>query len=185
MPTSADASLARYIALAGHVDQMSRMVEAVALELGFSAWRARSLRAASKLHDIGKVAVPDAVLLKPGLLTPAERRIMERHTVVGFELLADSGDAMLDLAASVALSHHERWDGTGYPQRLRGEQIPLEARITAVADVFDALTRTRSYREALGVSAALEIVQESRGSHFDPVVADAFVELRNRCARAA
>jgi len=122
----------------------SRASAAVALELGFHPWRARSIRAASKLHDIGKIAIPDRILLKPGPLTLAEREIMQRHTVVGYELLADSGDGMLDLAASIALSHHERWDGTGYPQGLRGEEIPLEVRIAAIADVFDALRRPRA-----------------------------------------
>ncbi|HEY2074086.1 MAG TPA: HD-GYP domain-containing protein [Gaiellaceae bacterium] len=181
--TLAAAARERYLAVAGHIDQMSRIVEAVALELGFNPWRARSLRAASKLHDIGKIAIPDLILLKPAPLTPAERTIMQRHTLVGFELLADSGDGMLDLAATIALSHHERWDGTGYPQRLAAEHIPLEARITAIADVFDALTRERCYRGPVDVDAATEIVVAGRGTHFDPQVTDAFVEARSRVLR--
>lgn len=170
----ASAAAGRYEAVAGHADRMSRIVEAVALELGFSTWRARSLRAASKLHDIGKVAIPDRILLKPGPLTSEEREIMERHTQMGFELLADSGDGMLDLAATIALSHHERWDGSGYPQRLRGDRIPLEARIAAIADAFDALTRPRAYRDALPLAEATEVVLAGRGSHFEPAVVDAF-----------
>jgi HD-GYP domain-containing protein (c-di-GMP phosphodiesterase class II) len=164
--------------VADHTDRMSRLAEAVALELGFHPWRARSIRAASKLHDIGKVAIPDRILLKPGPLTPAEREIMQRHTVVGYELLADSGDGMLDLAASIALSHHERWDGTGYPQGLRGEEIPLEVRIAAIADVFDALRRPRAYRDGIETDAAVKIVLESCGTHFDPAVVDAFLRVR-------
>lgn len=176
----AAASKGRYWAVAGHIDQMSRMAEAIALELGFTAWRARSLRAASKLHDIGKIAIPDGILLKPGPLSPEEWEVMKRHTLIGFELLADSGDGMLDLAAAVALSHHERWDGNGYPQGLCGEQIPLEARIAAIADVFDALTRPRSYRRPIDVADATEIILSEREAHFDPHVVDAFAATRRR-----
>jgi HD-GYP domain-containing protein (c-di-GMP phosphodiesterase class II) len=179
----AAASAERYLAIAGHVDCMSRLAEAVALAIGFNSWRARSIRAASKLHDIGKMAIPDKILLKPGPLTAAERAIMQRHTSVGYELLADSGDGMLDLAASVALSHHERWDGTGYPQGLRGEQIPLEARIAAIADVFDALTSPRAYRQQIDAEAAEEVVAEGSGRQFDPLVVNAFLEVRR--AKAA
>ena len=179
-PSVAAASKDRYRAIAGHIDQMSRMVETIALELGFTAWRARSLRAAAKLHDIGKVAIPDSILLKPGALTPPEWEVMKRHTLIGFELLADSGDGMLDLAATIALSHHERWNGAGYPQGLCGEQIPIEARIASVADVFDALTRPRSYRDQIDAVAATEIILSESGCHFDPQVADAFAAARRR-----
>ena len=103
---------------------------------------------------------------------------MQRHTVLGYELLADSGDGMLDLAASIALSHHERWDGTGYPQGLRGEEIPLEVRIAAIADVFDALRRPRAYRDGIETDAAVKIVLESCGTRFDPAVVDAFLRVR-------
>ncbi|HKT45785.1 MAG TPA: HD-GYP domain-containing protein [Gaiellaceae bacterium] len=170
----AAASADRYRAVAGHVDQMSRMVEAIAIELGFTVWRARSLRAAAKLHDIGKVAIPDRILLKPGPLTPVEWHVMKRHTLIGFELLAHSGDGMLDLAATIALSHHERWNGAGYPQGLRGEEIPIEARIAAVADVFDALTRPRSYRPRMDADDAIDVILAESGCHFDPQVAAAF-----------
>jgi len=129
------------------------------------------------LHDIGKVAVPDAILLKPGRLTPDERRIMETHAQVGHDMLAGSGSALLELAATVALTHHERWDGEGYPHRLGGERIPLVGRIVAVADVFDAVTSKRVYKEAAEVSRAVEIIRDGRGTQFDPDVIDAFLAV--------
>ncbi len=164
----------RYASVAAHIARMSRYTEAIALRLGLDADRARLLRGASKLHDIGKLAIPDRVLLKPGPLTARERTIIERHAPIGHELLTDSGSELLDIAAAIALSHHEHWDGSGYPQGLRGDEIPLGARIAAVADVFDSLTRMRSYRPAFKVAAALEVVQLRRGTHFDPDVVDAF-----------
>ncbi len=128
----------------------------------------------SPLHDIGKIAISERILRKPGALTENERRQMERHTDVGHELLAGSGNDLLELAATVAWTHHERWDGTGYPRRLAGEAIPLAGRIVAVADVFDALTNDRSYRGAWSRADALAYLQLERGDAFDPAVVDAF-----------
>jgi diguanylate cyclase (GGDEF)-like protein len=120
------------------------------------------------------VAVPDAVLLKPGALTAEERAVMQTHARVGFEMLSGSGSDLLDLAATIALTHHERYDGGGYPQGLRGEDIPLPGRIVAVADVFDALTSKRVYKDAMPTERAIEVIREGRGTQFDPRVVDAF-----------
>ena len=166
---------ARYFGMAGHVDRMSRFVEAIARRLGVDAAQAQVLRGAARLHDMGKLAIPDRILLKPGRLTLAERLIVEQHPVLGYELLRNSGADLLDVAASIALSHHERWDGAGYPHGLGGEEIALEARIAAVADVFDSLTRDRPYRAALRLPQALQYIVAGRGTQFDPEVVDAFL----------
>lgn len=127
------------------------------------------------MHDVGKVATPDGILQKPGQLTPTEREVMQRHTTAGYEILADSESELLQLAATIALTHHERWDGAGYPYGLAAEEIPIEGRITAVADVFDALLSDRCYRSALAVEDAVEVMQEGRGTHFDPDLVDALL----------
>jgi HD-GYP domain-containing protein (c-di-GMP phosphodiesterase class II) len=164
----------RYHGIAAHTDRMSLYVEVIARALGISAARARLLRGAAKLHDIGKIAIPDRILLKPGPLTRFERSVIERHPIIGHDLLRGSDCELLDVAASIALSHHERWDGSGYPHGLCGERIPAEARIAAVADVFDSLTRNRSYRPALRIGEALRLVRDGSGTQFDPGVVDAF-----------
>jgi putative two-component system response regulator len=162
---------------------MSLYVEVIARALGISATRARLLRGAARLHDIGKVGIPDRILLKPGPLTRYERTVAERHPLIGHDLLYGSGCELLDVAASIALSHHERWDGNGYPHGLIGERIPTEARIAAVADVFDSLTRKRSYRPALRIAEALRLVREGRGTQFDPDVVDAFFAMEEEIRR--
>jgi putative two-component system response regulator len=129
------------------------------------------------MHDIGKVGVPDAVLRKPGKLTTRERASIERHAEIGHEILSGSGDAVLEMAATIAISHHERIDGTGYPKGLAGDEIPLSGRITAVADVFDALTHDRVYRSAETAEAALEIMQAGDGTQFDSSILGAFREV--------
>lgn len=159
---------------AAHVERMSRSCALIARALGWDAEACQNLRAASAMHDIGKVGVPDEVLRKPGALAPEERALIETHAQVGHDILAGSGEPVLDLAATVALTHHERFDGDGYPQELRGEAIPLAGRIAAVADVFDALTHDRAHRAALPVSDALEVVRQGSGSQFDPAVVQAF-----------
>src|SRR5262249_33484744 len=128
-------------------------------------------------HDIGKIGIPDHVLLKPGPLDDGERSLIEQHAEIGYRILTGSGSELLDLAASIALSHHERWDGAGYPMRLRGQEIPLEGRIVAVADVFDAPPSDRVYRAAFTAEAALEIMIAGRATQFDPAVLDAFLAL--------
>jgi methanogenic corrinoid protein MtbC1 len=132
---------------------------------------------AAPLHDVGKVAIPDAILLKPGPLTPEERAIVETHAEEGHRLVRGSSSSILDMAATIALSHQEKWDGTGYPRGLKGEAIPIEGRIVAVADVFDALTSDRVYRKAFTVEEAVQMMREQRGRHFDPVLLDAFMEV--------
>jgi ribonuclease P protein subunit RPR2 len=127
------------------------------------------------LHDAGKVAVPDAILFKPGPLTAAERLIMQQHPVTGWEIVRDI--EFLGAARDVIRHHHERWDGTGYPDRLAGDAIPLSARIFAVADTFDALTTNRPYRPASTTATARDIIQQGSGTHFDPAVIEAFAEL--------
>jgi cyclic di-GMP phosphodiesterase len=173
----------RFFGIAAHIDRMSRYAEVIARELGHGAGRARTLRGAAKLHDFGKIAIPDRLLLKPGPLTSRERAIVERHPVVGHTLLRGSDCELLDMAAAIALSHHERWDGCGYPHGLRGARIPLEARIAAVADVFDSLTRERSYRAALSPRQALDLIREGRGNQFDPEVVDAFFAAKLQIRR--
>jgi putative two-component system response regulator len=134
------------------------------------------LRIASPLHDVGKVGIPDGILLKPGPLTESERRVMERHTEIGYRMLEGSGEELLELAAALALTHHERFDGNGYPRGCKGDEIPIEGRIAAVADVFDALTSERVYRPAHGFDDALEIMRSGRGTQFDPELLDLFLD---------
>ncbi|MGI8579132.1 MAG: HD domain-containing phosphohydrolase [Solirubrobacteraceae bacterium] len=153
-----------------HIERMSRLCEEVATHLNVDS---RAMRIASPLHDVGKIAVPDHILLKPGSLDPEERKTMERHADIGHRLLADSQSELLKLAATIAWTHHERYDGSGYPRGLAGDDIPLAGRIAAVADVFDALTSDRVYRPAFEWNEAVEIMRAERGAHFDPVVLDA------------
>lgn len=157
-----------------HIERMGRYCMLMAEKLGWSDEDRELLRIASPLHDVGKIAIPDAVLQKPGALTPEEREIMERHAEIGHQILAGSTSPLLDLAAKIALSHHEHWDGAGYPNGLAGEEIPIEGRIAAIADVFDALTSDRVYRKAMPVERALSIMSEGRGTHFDPELLDVF-----------
>jgi putative two-component system response regulator len=144
-------------------------------QLGLERDRVLLLRAAAPMHDVGKVATPDGILQKQGPLTLEEREEMERHTTVGYQILADSESELLRLAATIALTHHERFDGGGYPKGLSGEEIPVEGRITAVADVFDALLSDRCYRPALSVDDAVEVMEQGRGTHFDPQIVDALL----------
>jgi response regulator RpfG family c-di-GMP phosphodiesterase len=150
------------------------------------------LKPAASLHDIGKVGVPDHILLKAGKLTPPERKIIEKHTYMGADTLIAirstlGDDELIDLAIQIALFHHERWDGTGYPMGVSGDQIPLSARIVALADVYDALTSRRVYKQAMTHEAACDVILSLSGKHFDPAVIEAFVlvqaefdRIRNR-----
>jgi putative two-component system response regulator len=161
-----------------HVHRMSAYCEILARRAGYSAEDAERLRLASQLHDVGKVALPDGVLLKPGKLTEQELEIVKRHTDTGYKMLLGSGSEVVQLGGLIAYTHHERWDGTGYPRGLAGEAIPQEGRIAAVADVFDALTSDRAYRAALPIKSAARIMQDERGRHFDPDLLDAFLLAR-------
>ena len=159
-----------------HIVRIGFLAEALALLVGESREQALMLRKAAPMHDIGKIGTPDAVLKKPGPLTPEERTIMNRHPEIGHSILGRSSVALFELAAEVALSHHERYDGQGYPNGLRAEQIPLAARITSVVDFYDALTMDRVYRPAYSPAQALAMLMAERGRAFDPRVVDAFVE---------
>jgi putative two-component system response regulator len=163
-----------------HIVRLSMYSTILARALGLTAHQTEVLRHAITMHDVGKIGIPDAILCKPGTLTPHERKVMESHTVIGARLLADSPSELLHEGESIALTHHERWDGTGYPRRLAGEQIPLNGRICAVVDVFDAWTSWRPYRAAVPPGVAFELVLRGRGSHFDPALSDAFVAERER-----
>lgn len=158
-----------------HIERVASRAAAIAREYGFDGVRAELLRLASPLHDIGKIAIPDSLLTKPGPLTPDERKEIERHTEAGHQLLAGSGNELLELAATIARSHHERWDGTGYPHGLAGEEIPIEGRIVAVADVFDAMTSERPYGTKLSAEDARAYIVSESGRAFDPRVVEAFL----------
>jgi putative two-component system response regulator len=159
-----------------HIIRMSLYCALIARLAGLDAEQADTVRIASPMHDVGKIGIPDRILLKPGPLTPEERQVMEGHTEIGYRILAGSGTQLLDLAATMALTHHERLDGAGYPQGLAGEAIPLEGRITAIADVFDALTSDRVYRPAFQPDEALAMMLEGRGTQFDAVLLDRFAD---------
>jgi HD-GYP domain-containing protein (c-di-GMP phosphodiesterase class II) len=163
-----------------HIERIGRFSTLLAEHVGMDTDFCATLTHAAPLHDVGKVAIPDAILLKPGKLTAEERAIVETHAEEGHRLLRGSSSRILDLAATIALSHHEKWDGTGYPRGVKGEAIPIEGRIVAVADVFDALTSDRIYRRAFTVEEAVEMMLEQRGRHFDPVLLDAFMEVLGR-----
>ncbi|HEY7893062.1 MAG TPA: HD domain-containing phosphohydrolase [Solirubrobacteraceae bacterium] len=160
-----------------HIERIGRFSTMLAQRIGMDEEYCARLGHAAPLHDVGKVAIPDAILLKPGPLTPDERAIVETHTEEGHRLLSGSSSSILDLAATIALSHHEKWDGSGYPRGMAGESIPIEGRIVAIADVFDALTSDRVYRKAFSVEQAVEMMLAQRGRHFDQVLLDAFMEV--------
>lgn len=159
-----------------HIRRIGSYSALLARVFGLDEAAVRAIDLAAPMHDVGKVAIPDSILLKPGKLSPGERAVMRRHAQIGHDILANSGSPLLDLAAEIALTHHERVDGKGYPARLHGEQIPLAGRIVAIADVFDALTSDRPYKARLPLERALEIMREGRGTHFDPVLLDCFIE---------
>jgi putative two-component system response regulator len=168
-----------------HIRRVGEMAAAVARTLGLPPEECEVLRRSAPLHDVGKIGLPDRILHKRGPLNPAQRKAMERHTLIGARLLAGSASVILQQAQQIALCHHERWDGTGYPRGLSGHEIPQAARIVAVADFFDAMVHDRPYRAALSRAQALDLVREGSGSHFDPEAAAALLKvLRERdCAQ--
>lgn len=159
-----------------HVARMSKYCEILATALGEEEL-ANTIREASCLHDVGKIGVPDGILLKPGALTPDERAMMETHAEIGFRILSGSASPLLMLAAEIAITHHERYDGTGYPNQLAGEDIPLAGRIAGIADVFDALTSNRVYRKAFTLLEAVEMMKKDSGTHFDPDLLSIFWDV--------
>jgi HD-GYP domain-containing protein (c-di-GMP phosphodiesterase class II) len=159
-----------------HIERMGRYCALLAEKLGWEEGRRELLRIASPLHDVGKIAIPDAIMLKPGSLSEIERAEMQKHAQIGHDILSGSDSPLLDLAAKIALTHHEHWDGGGYPRGLIGDEIPIEGRMAAIADVFDALTSDRVYRSALSIDDAMEIMAAGRGKHFDPELLDVFFD---------
>lgn len=160
-----------------HTKRVGLMSARLAETMGLGAKDTELVKRAAPLHDIGKVGIPDCILLKPGPFTLEERAIMQSHTTIGSAMLANGRSELILLGQKIARSHHERWDGLGYPDGVSGGDIPLEARIVAVADFLDALTHDRSYRKALTLKATLDIVTGESGSHFDPAVVDALLGI--------
>lgn len=159
-----------------HVMRMSHVSGRLALQMGMDAHFSEQLIHAAPMHDIGKIGIPDYVLLKPGKLDEEELALMRKHPEMGAKILDNSTSPLIKLAHSVALYHHEKWDGSGYPFGLKGEAIPIEARIVAVADVFDALLNKRPYKEAWPVEKAVAEIETNRGKHFDPAIVDAMLQ---------
>ena len=164
-----------------HLQRMSRYSAAVARELGLDNQLVESILYAAPMHDVGKIGIPDHILLKPAKLTDDEWKIMKRHPYIGAKILEspnnqqkDEEEGFIKVAKVIAYSHHEKWDGSGYPRRLKGDNIPIEGRITAIADVFDALTSKRPYKDPFSLEKSFKILKEGSGSHFDPKVVDAF-----------
>lgn len=162
-----------------HIQRMTYYAVAVAKRMGLVENDIENLTYASPMHDIGKIGIPDRILLKPGKLDDEEWVIMRQHTVFGAKILEGSDAEFVKLGAVVALSHHEKWDGSGYPRKLKGDEIPIAGRIVAIADAFDALTSNRPYRkEPFSVDKAFSMIKEGIGSHFDPEVAEAFFSIK-------
>ena len=159
-----------------HISRMAHFSKLIASNLGLSKHDQQLILDASPMHDIGKVAIPDEILLKKGRLTPSEFDIMKKHAELGFQILKDSPSEILQAAAQIALAHHEKFDGSGYPRGLKGEDIPLFARICSVADVFDALTSARPYKTAWSDERAINLLHVGSGKHFDPRCVDAFLQ---------
>lgn len=166
-----------------HILRMSKVSWIVAKELGLSPDHCELLLHASPMHDIGKIGIPDQILLKPGRLDEEERKIMNTHTTIGGEIIGKSEIQLLQMAKVIAETHHEKWDGTGYPLGLKETEIPIEGRIVAIADVFDALVSERPYKKAWPVEDALQLIKENRGKHFDPAVVDAFLNRLDEILR--
>ncbi|MDR3496063.1 MAG: MCP four helix bundle domain-containing protein [Ancalomicrobiaceae bacterium] len=157
-----------------HIARMSRISGMIAEALGLPKHQCSAIEIGAQMHDIGKVGIPDDILFKNGTFTPKERQVMETHAQLGWEILQGSESELIQAAAEIALAHHERWDGNGYPHGLAGETIPLSARIAAIADVFDALTSERPYKKAWPVADALGYIDANSGTHFDPACVAAF-----------
>ncbi len=157
-----------------HLERMSRYSAILASAMGMPKEWAQSILMASPMHDIGKLGISDSVLKKPGKLNEKEWSEIKKHPIYGADILKDSENELIQMSSRIARSHHEKWDGSGYPQKLRGEEIPLEARIVALADVFDALTSRRCYKPPFHIKDALRIIKQGSGKHFDPKVVKAF-----------
>ncbi|MNZ62208.1 Cyclic di-GMP phosphodiesterase response regulator RpfG [compost metagenome] len=160
-----------------HTQRVAKLSGQIAVQLGLSDERTELIRLAAPLHDIGKIGIPDNILLKPGRFEPHEFDCMKGHTIIGASILDGSSFTVLKMARTIANFHHEKWDGSGYPQGLSGEAIPLEARIVAIADFYDALTHERPYKKAWSSAEAIDEIKKQRGRHFDPQIVDAFLQI--------
>ncbi len=160
-----------------HIKRVGLICAHIAAALNLPERALELIRLASPLHDVGKIAIPDSILLKPGRLTPEEFEVVKTHTTIGARLLSNGRSELIQMAETIALTHHERWDGTGYPRGLSAEAIPIEGRITSVADVFDALTHKRPYKEPWPLEDAVAEIKKQTGKQFDPQVVEVFVNL--------
>ena len=165
---------------ANHITRVSHYSRLLAETLGHDKDYCEMIFWSSPMHDIGKLGIPDAILQKPGPLTPEERAVMERHTIIGALVLKDSEVAVISKSRVVALTHHEKWDGTGYPQKIKGEDIPLEGRIVALVDVFDALSSKRVYKPPMPEEKVISILKESAGKHFDPKLVETLLSVMDK-----
>ncbi|MBL8074785.1 MAG: response regulator [Nitrospira sp.] len=170
-------------ATAQHVQRMSHYCELLARKAGLSPERCDLIRTASPMHDIGKIGTPDHVLLKPGKFTEEEFGVIAQHAEIGYRILSGSDAELLKVAAVIAYTHHERFDGTGYPRGLKGETIPIEGRIAAIADAFDALTTQRVYKPAFELGHAIDLMRKHRSAHFDPELLDTFIASTDELTR--
>lgn len=159
-----------------HIIRMSRYSALIAEKLCLSKKEVQNILYASPLHDLGKIGIPDSILLKPGKLTDEEFTIMKTHTIIGANILAYSKAKVLQVAEQIAIFHHEKWNGSGYPQGLSGEKIPMVGRIVGLADVFDVLTSKRPYKEPYPIEVAVDIIEKEQGQSFDPNIGDTFLE---------
>lgn len=159
-----------------HIRRMSEYSSLLALKVKKSQKYAENMRLASMMHDIGKIGIPDAILLKPDVLTDQEKKQMQKHTIFGAMILKESQSDILQLAAKIALTHHERWDGAGYPLGLKGNSIPIEGRIVSIADVFDALSSKRIYKESIPIKNCINMLKSEKGKQFDPELVEIFIE---------
>jgi len=162
-----------------HIERMSEYCASIARKMGYEKNEVENILYATPMHDVGKIGIPDRILLKPGKLNAEEWEIMKKHTIIGAEILRGSDAEFMQMAEIIALTHHEKWDGSGYPRGLRGTEIPSVGRIVAIADVFDALISKRPYKEPFSTAKSLEIIKEGQGSHFDPEVVDAFFAIKD------
>lgn len=165
-----------------HIQRISYYIQAIGKAMTLSDEEIEAYQYASPMHDVGKIGIPDHILMKPGPLDDSEWEIMKQHTVIGGKILGGSDSSILKTAETIALTHHEKWNGRGYPYGLKGLDIPMAGRITAIADVFDALTSKRPYKEPFSVEKAFEIMAEDRGKSFDPELLDAFFSIKTEIA---
>lgn len=163
-----------------HIQRMSNYSAEIVRHMGYNEDSIERVLYAASMHDVGKIGIPDKILLKPGKLDPQEWKVMKEHAGIGSDILSGGDSGFLKMAQIIANTHHEKWDGSGYPNGLKGKEIPLIGRIVAIADVFDALVSKRPYKEPFSVEKAISIIQEGKGAHFDPDVVDAFCAIKDK-----